>query len=200
MTKRPDEQLELIKRVLGENYLELELRHLTIDEAPGEACHVTVETVDTHGHAQRVTGTGQGMVDALLKGLLERYAREYHSLESIEMANFRVEARVGTNRHKSGGDALATVSIEVKNSEGIRFSFSDESRSIVSSSARAALASVEYFVNAERAFITLYKSRKDAQERHRSDLVTRYTREMAEVVKSTSYAEVIEKIKRDLKD
>jgi hypothetical protein len=57
---------------------------------------------------------------------------------------------------------------------------------------------VEYFVNAERAFMTLYRSRKDAQERHRSDLVARYTHEMAEVVKSTSYAEVIENIKKEL--
>ena len=69
---------------------------------------------------------------------------------------------------------------------------------MVSSAARAALASVEYFVNAERAFITLYKSRQDAQERQRHDLVTRYTSEMAEVVKSTSYAEVIENIKREI--
>jgi hypothetical protein len=57
---------------------------------------------------------------------------------------------------------------------------------------------VEYFVNAERAFIMLYKSRQDAKERARDDLVTRYTRELAEVVKSTSYSEVVENIKKDL--
>lgn len=198
VTQRPKNSLELIKRVLGGNYLQLELRHLTIDEAPDEDCQVTIETVDTQGISQRVEGTGQGMVDALLKGLLVRYAREYHSLESIEMANFRVEAQQGTKQHKSGGDAMSTVTIVVKNSEGNRFEFVDESRSMVSSAARAALASVEYFVNAERAFITLYKSRQDAQERQRHDLVTRYTSEMAEVVKSTSYTEVIENIKREI--
>ena len=62
----------------------------------------------------------------------------------------------------------------------------------------AVIAAVEYFVNAERAFITLYRSRQDARERNRDDLVTRYTEELAEVVESTSYAEVIETIKREL--
>ena len=65
---------------------------------------------------------------------------------------------------------------------------------------RTVIAAVEYFVNAERAFITLYRSRQDARERNRDDLVTRYTEELAEVVKSTSYAEVIESIRREIGD
>ena len=60
------------------------------------------------------------------------------------------------------------------------------------------MAAVEYFVNAERAFITLHHARMDAKERRRDDLIVRYTRELAEVVKSTSYAEVIENMKKDL--
>ena len=61
------------------------------------------------------------------------------------------------------------------------------------------LASVSYFVNAERAFLTLHHARKDALDRGREDLVARYTAEMAEVVESTSYAEVIDQIRRGLK-
>lgn len=198
MTKRPLKNLELIKRVLGDDYLELQLRHLTVVEESDDMCSVTFETVDTNNAAQTVSGHGQGLVDAVLEALYQRYAREYSSLESIELSNFRIEGLMDTRQNKGGGDAKATVVIEVRNSEGALFSFSDESRSIVSSSARAALAMVEYFVNAERAFIMLYKSRKDAQERNRTDLVSRYTREMAEVVRSTSYAEVIENIKNEL--
>ena len=96
----------------------------------------------------------------------------------------------------SGADAIGDVTIEVRNSDGQFFTFSDSSRSIATSTARALLAMVEYFINAERAFITLYKSREDAKERNREDLVARYTRELAEVVKSTSYAEVIESMKK----
>jgi hypothetical protein len=86
----------------------------------------------------------------------------------------------------------------VRNSDGKVFGFFDSSRSIATSTARAVIAAVEYFVNAERAFITLYRSRQDARERNRDDLVTRYTEELAEVVKSTSYTEVIDNIKREL--
>lgn len=198
MTTRPQSNLALIKRVLANNSLELSLKRLSLDEDSDASCSVVVETVDTNGAQQRVEGRGQGLVNAIFNALLERYAQEYQSLKSIELANFWVEGRMDTKQEKSGVDAVATVRIDVRNSEGNLFSFSDESRSIASSSARAVLAIVEYFVNAERAFITLYKSRKDAQDRHRDDLVARYTQEMAEVVKSTSYAEVIESIKKEL--
>ena len=42
----------------------------------------------------------------------------------------------------------------------------------------------------------LVKSLQDAHERNRHDLVARYTGELGEVVKSTSYTEVIESIKK----
>ncbi len=198
VTKRPQSNLELIRRVLGDDYLELRLKHLTIVEDSEDHCSATVEALDTNGQTQRVKGEGCGLVDAVMNALLGRYSIEYQSLKSIELVDFRVAGLMETKEQRSGVDAKATVTIDVKNSEGTTFSFSDQSRSIASSSARAALAIVEYFVNAERAFITLYKSRQDAQERHRHDLVSRYTSEMAEVVKSTSYAEVIEKIKKDI--
>ena len=58
-----------------------------------------------------------------------------------------------------------------------------------------------YFVapaNAERAFLTLYNARRDALQRGREDLVARYTAELSEVVQSTSYAEVIANIRKEL--
>ncbi|HWN71395.1 MAG TPA: alpha-isopropylmalate synthase regulatory domain-containing protein [Haliangium sp.] len=198
MTKRPHENLDLIQRVLGDSYDKLVLDRLIIDEAEA-SCSVVVEVTDTHAGKYRVEGKGRGMVDAIFRAMLDRYAQEYQSLKSIELANFKVEARLDTKEQKSGVDAVASVLIEVRNSEGKLFSFSDESRSVATSSARSVLAVVEYFVNAERAFITLYKSRKDAQDRHRDDLVARYTHEMSEVVKSTSYTEIIESIKKELR-
>lgn len=205
VTKRPQSNLDLIKRVLGEEFLALELTHLQADEKAENGspesdthCSVAVQTLDNQGRHETYEGKGDGMVDAVFNALLGRYALEYQSLESIELVDFRVEGHMGTKKGRSGGDALGTVTVDVRNSEGTLFSFSDESRSIATSSARAVLAIAEYFINAERAFIKLYKSRKDAQERSRADLVARYTREMAEVVKSTSYAEVIEKIKQEL--
>jgi hypothetical protein len=200
MTSRPHNNLEIIKRVLGANYLEHKIVGLVLDETFEDGTSkVRLTLADQNGeNRHEVEGTGVGLVDALTNGLRSRFVSEYQSLATIEFSRFSVQARFDTKNGQTGSDAVGEVSLEVRNSEGSLFTFSDSSRSIASSAARAVLAAVEYFVNAERAYITLYKALIDARERDRHDLVTRYTRELAEVVKSTSYAEVIEKIRREI--
>lgn len=199
MTKRPHKNSELIRRVLGDNYLELSIKSLEVEEDLEAAqTIVRVRTVDPHGADHTVSGKGCGLVDAIFDALLERYAAEYESLRTLEVVNFNIDARIDTKQKDHGVDAMGLVTVDVKNSKGTLFSFGDESRSITTSTARAVVAVVEYFVNAERAFITLYNALKDAKERNRGDLITRYTRELAEVVKSTSYAAIIEKIQQEI--
>jgi hypothetical protein len=196
VTVTPPDNLELIRRVLGKDYLELSLGHLAVDEDPEVGTRVKVTVID--GSPVEIEGQGVGVVDALYHALLGRFAIEYQSLKSIALAGFNVGADVETTKKaKAGVDAVGTVTIDVINSEHRRFTFSDSSRSVTTSVGRAVLAVVQYFVNAERAFIMLHKARRDAQERGRHDLVARFTAELAEVVESTSYAEVIETIKKD---
>jgi hypothetical protein len=103
-----------------------------------------------------------------------------------------------TKKAQAGADAVGKVTLDVTNSEGKHFSFTHASRSMILSTGIAVLAMVQYFVNAERAFLTLHNARRDALARGREDLVARYTSEMAEVVESTSYAEVIASIRKEL--
>ena len=199
VTKRPQKNAELIRQALGKEYLELSVTKLEVTEDVATASsHVRAVTVDTNGVEQVVEGDGCGLVDALFSALRVRYAVEYQSLETIELADFSVEAQLDTKQHQSGSDAMTTVSVDVKNSHGAVFNFSDSSRSITSSTAKAVLAMVEYFVNAERAFIVLSHALMDAKERNRADLITRYTREIAEVVRSTSYAKVIDTLQKEM--
>jgi hypothetical protein len=186
----------LIRRVLGPNYLELVLSRLIVDETP-ERTSVKISLLE-RGTAVEVEGSGVGLVDAIYAAMLSRYGREYQSLHSIQVVEFTVAAEIETKHVKSGVDAVGKVTIDAVNSEGRRFTFSDSSRSVTSSTARSVLAMVQYFLNAERAFITLDHARHDAIERGREDLVSRYTAEMAEVVESTSYAEVIDAIRKRL--
>lgn len=191
------EQEPLIRNVLGANFLELSLVKLTIDEDPGTTTTVTCrlkegdQTVD-------VSGSGVGAVDALYNGLVDRYGREYQSLKTIQIVGFQLSADMASKHAQAGGDAVGKVTLEVVNSENKYFSFTDESRSVTTSSARAVIQCVQYFINAERAFLTLYHARRDALERGREDLVARYTAELAELVESTSYAEVIANIRKEL--
>jgi hypothetical protein len=197
VTQTPHDNLELIRRVLGADYLQLGMTHLTIEEDPGGGSTRVKVTVTDGGAPVDIEGRGVGPVDALFAAMLDRFAIEYQSLKSISLAGFEVDADLETKKVRAGVDAVGKVTLEVTNSEGRRFTFADSSRSVTASVARAVLAVVQYFVNAERAFITLHKARKDALDRGRSDLVARFTAELAEVVASTSYAEVIETIKKD---
>jgi hypothetical protein len=197
VTNIPAENLELIRRILGDGYLELRLAKLQTEEVPELATRVSVELTE-RGVTQSIEGEGVGPMDALWGALIGRYAREYQSLKSITLAGFHVSAAIESKRRKAGLDALAKVEIAVVNSEHRRFDFTDESRSVTASAARCVIAVVEYFVNAERAFVMLSHARNDAIARGRHDLVTRYTAELSEVVKSTSYAEVIESLRKEL--
>ncbi len=197
--ERQVDNLELIERVLDKDYIELRLLKLSFEEDPDQILtRVKLSLSDRSNTAIEVEGEGVGPVDAIFSALLSRYALEYESLKSIEIAHFNVAADIDTKQGKAGVDSIGRVTLGIHNSEGKLFEFSDESRSVTRSAARAVLAAVEYFVNAERAFVTLYRARKDAKERRRDDLVTRYTRELAEVVKSTSFAEVIENLKKSI--
>lgn len=186
----------LIRRVLGANLFELKLQRLAIEEVEGGS-RITLEVLEGDQPVE-VEGRGVGLVDALYAGLLDRYAREYQSLKTIQLTGFEVAADIETKQAKAGVDAVAKVTLDVSNSEGRLFSFTDASRSVTASTARAVLAMVSYFVNAERAFLTLHHARRDALARGREDLVSRYTAEMAAVVESTSFAEVIANIRKEL--
>ena len=199
MTTRPKQSLELIRQVLGDNYLELDVERLVLEEIlESEESHVKMEVTDAQsGKSMTVEGKGSGLVDAIFHALQGRFAQEYQSLNSIEFSGFDVRARFDTKKERAGADAVGEVVLSVRNSEGNVFHFADVSRSVATSATRAVLAACEYFVNAERAFVALYNALGDARERSREDLVARYTQQLAEVVKSTSYAEIIEKIKRE---
>jgi LeuA allosteric (dimerisation) domain len=188
----------LIRRVLGTNYLELSLTRLVVDETPAQNTSVKI-ALNERGTAVDVEGSGVGLVDAIYAALLSRYGREYQSLHSIQVVEFSIAAELATKNAKSGLDAVGTVTLDAVNSEGRRFTFTNSSRSVTSSTALAVLSMVQYFLNAERAFVTLDHARRDAMERGREDLVSRYTAEMAEVVESTSYAEVIDAIRKRLR-
>ncbi len=188
---------QLIRRVLGTNFLQLSLVKLSVDEeASGSA---SVKVVVSEGDQKvEVEGKGVGIVDALYAGMLDRYAREHQSLKSISLAGFSVSADMDSKKGSAGVDAVGRVTVDVTNSDGRHFQFSDASRSVTTSTARVVIAAVEYFANAERAFVTLHNARRDALARGREDLVSRYTAEMAEVVEATSYAEVSANIRKEM--
>lgn len=191
---------QLIRDVLKETYLDLDIGHIALveDVAAGTPSRVEVTLREARGDTreQVITGTGVGIVDALYHGLVEHYAPEYPSLRTITFTGFDVTGRMGTG-HKSGLDAEAGVTLTVENSDGRTFEFSESGRSLVAASLQVVTEAAEYFINSERAFVTVYRAMCDARERGRADLVQTYTGQLAELVNTTSYSEVIERIKSE---
>ena len=79
----------LIRKVLGANFLQLELVKLAMDEDPGASASVTAKIKEGDVIVD-VDGKGVGVVDALYSGLLDRYGREYQSLKSIQIVGFHL--------------------------------------------------------------------------------------------------------------
>ena len=160
------------------------------------ACRVR----DSHtGAVQTIEGHGVGIIDAFFHGLKARFAGEYRSLESIRFTRFQVKGKMDTGRAPASTDAMAEVEIGVRNSYGNDFTFAHDSRSVLRSGLEATLCAVEYFVNSELAFVTIHRALQDARAKRRDDMVVRYTQMLATLVENTSYSDVLERMRQDLR-
>ena len=200
MDDRQDRSEELIREILGESYLHLSVGKIYLEEDLRTGrCTLRCELHhEASGQPMIIAAEGVGFLDAFFHAVRDRLAVEFPSIDSIEIATFGLRADLSTRDKLFGSDAEGEVELVVRNSEGQLFSFSARSRSITASSAEACLAAAQYFVNSERAYITIYKAMQDARSRQRADLAERYVQQLAELVRNTSYTSVIEEIRREL--
>ncbi len=189
----------VIKRVLGDAYLTLHVDRYALSETLGDAdgCHLTVALRPTDGGDQPliIEGRGVGVVAAVYDGLIKHFTREYGSLSTVKFVDFDVSAQMDSSENGAGTDAKAKVHVKVHNSDGRPFEFHSIDRSVMAATVDAVVQIAEYFVNSERAFVTVHRALVDARERRRADLVEQYTAQLAELVNSTSYSEVIRRIR-----
>lgn len=172
---------EKLKDILGEGYVHVDVATLFICEKMNDSCEVKV--LLTTG--EEITGCGVGQVDAVFTALKSYYVLEYNSLQSISLFDFSVKI---DKARLEGAATVCGVNLWTKNAYGSVRLFSDVSRSLAASTARVTSQVAEFYINAERAFTALTVALNDASDRNRDDLVTRYTRELAEVVKVTDYS------------
>lgn len=194
---------ELAQQVLQDSYLQLHLRGYEISEDlqidPGCTIHLRVEQAGQPGSEEiTLSGQGVGVIDAAYRALIDYFVESYPSLRTLSFTGFRVQGHLETGLSDAGADALASVELSVRNQEGTRFHFEAKGRSILAASVDVVLQVGQFFINSERAFITVHNALLDAQSRYRGDLVERYTRQLSELVKNTSYTEVIDRIRSEL--
>jgi hypothetical protein len=192
--------LALMKEILKDRFLDLSMVGYELrEDFESDDSRIVCRVRDSHtGDIQVIEGHGVGIIDAFFHGLKARLAGHYKSLESIRFSGFAVKGRMDTGRRPASSDALAEVTLGIRNSYGQEFNFVHASRSVMRSGLEATLMAAEYFVNSELAFLTIHAALQEARAKHREDLVTKYTQMLSVLVENTSYSEVLEQKRRDL--
>lgn len=198
MASKLDEMFKLIKDVLKNRYSSIMVKNIKIEDSMDNGCSVSV-TVYTTLDEQMLTleGSGVGTVDALFNAFKAHFAKSCSSLDTIELYDFNVSltefsAKSRIRARLAGADALCRVNLLLKNDYGALFDFESSSRSLLASAGTSVAQGVEYFINSQEAYKALHAALKDAKQRNRTDLIRRYTCQLAEVVKNTSYTKILE--------
>lgn len=188
----------LAREILRDHYVHFHVSRIALDEDvdKGEVA-LQVTLVQAGSGAQVVVdGKGVGLVDAFFEGVMRVFGDEYPSLKTVTVSDFGLRPGFDGARGRKS-DALAVVSLRMKNSEGAEFRFERATPSVTRSAVRVALDALTFFINSERAYVQLHLALKDATERRRSDLVSKYQQQMGTLVHATSYSDVIERLKRE---
>jgi hypothetical protein len=169
-----------LENILKEGYIHVDVVSLVIYEDLDDSCGADI--ILSSGAV--VQGRGVGQVAAIFDALQSHFVKEYTSLETISLVDFNVSV---DRKRLESMTTVCNASLVIKNSFGATRRFMDSSRSLSASTARVAAQTVEFYINSERAYTALTVALADAEERGRDDLVTRYTHELAEIVKATEY-------------
>lgn len=186
----------LVRRILGEETFSFTVVHYLVAEyvGPDGGCRVVL-TLETGTGREVVEGQGSGFVDAAYKGLMHHHARAYTSLETLTFTGFTIRGQMETGQQAAGLDAEVEVEIGVRNLEGRTVTFTARDRSTLAAAVAAVVQVVEYFINAERAYVKLHRCLADAEARHRPDLIEEYTANLAHLVETTSYETISTRVR-----
>lgn len=189
--------LTQMRDVLQAEFLELDVvRSLSREDFAGGTCRIEATVQPSNGpEPLEIAGDGVGVVDAFFRALQDRYAPENPSLTSLRFTSFAVRGLFEDGGEGTRTNAHAQVTIGVTNSYNTEFEFTRITPSVGRSTLQAVADAVAYFVNSERAYVTMYKALEHYRQAGRTDLVAKYTSRLSDMVRNTSYSEVIERLR-----
>ena len=129
----------------------------------------------------------KGFVDGVFRSCYRIFEKDYPSLSSIKLHDYKVKPNFMKAKTHSGSDAKVevTVMMEVKD-HGIA-EFSSVSRSILYSSFDAILKVFQFYVNCEIAFHKLQLILEDARQRNRGDIVQSCVLDLSKLTEVNTY-------------
>ena len=189
----------LMKEILQEDFIELEVDGYTLEEDFGEEnCRIHCRMKSLDGEQIEVSGEGVGTIDALFAALRSQLAEDYPSLKSISFSEFTIRGLLSSDGDEQSTKAEAEATVGIVNSEGREFVFQSKEPSVSRAGVRATVEAAEYFVNSECTYVRLHEILEHYRSEGRTDLVEKYTDLMSQVVQNTSYSEVVENIRQSM--
>ncbi|MFT5430162.1 MAG: hypothetical protein ACI9OJ_000835, partial [Myxococcota bacterium] len=95
MIHEQERMLGLVKEVLGDAFMALEIVHYDLHEDfAREQTNIRCTISDTTGERTEIEGAGVGLIDAFFHALLSRLAQDYPSLNSIIIEKFSVVGKL----------------------------------------------------------------------------------------------------------
>ena len=182
---------KIVCETLGEKYIKLSVEDFTLSESAEKDTTTVVCMLafsNNWGNLQ-IEGSGVGMVDALFNSMLSVFCKDFFSLSHLQFEDFSMEVKFSSFKVRPT-DARVEIKVALINRQKKRIYFSSQSRSITTAIINTITTTFEYLINAELAFKQLKWDIAEAQERNRTDLVGKYTSDMADLVNVVSYEDI----------
>ena len=175
-----------MKKYLKDDKIKFSIQSIDIKENFKE--NITYVAVDMTDNADSFVLEGEskkGAIHAFSKPLLEKYSKDYSSLNNIALVGFSVLPDF--KKTKKGTDAVAEVLMEFKNKNNVIIPVRSIDRSYIRASFISLLSGVEFFINLEKSYFHILKCVEDANKRRRGDLSTKYKYDLAALVEINNF-------------
>jgi hypothetical protein len=178
----------IVEEILKEKYVLLSVHNFILREE--EKTKIECDIVFSNDwDTIFISGVGEGAIDALYVAMINVFSDKFISLRRVSFDDFTLSVKFKKSVRKSASPV--EVKLALKNASGKNIYFSSESCSIVKAAILVVASACEYLINAERTILELRDLIDEAEGRRRTDLVEKYRDNMVELVKITSYDEVL---------
>jgi len=189
---------KIIDEVLRTSQLKLFISNFVLEENDKDkksyiSCHLAVP--NNKSLSTKIKGDGNGFVDALFNAVIDELSNNFCSLKQFKLDDFSMKVNFKESRRWNKTDAPVEIKLAIENLNKNLLYFTATARSLVVAAISAIRKAIEYLINVELAVIQLYKGIQDATARDRTDLIQKYTLQLAELVRIVSYEETIAKLK-----
>ena len=135
---------------------------------------------------KELPGKGVGIVDAGFNALSDGFGEQFKSLSTIQLSDLYFQVDHSAGRELSL-KSKTKMKLEFRNDSKDKMCFSEKTTSMSFTSISVLVKAFEFYINCENLFKRLKFLIKDADQRGRSDVASKYRYNLSKVVEVTSY-------------